>query len=155
QQPGLLDAALGDVDPGDPCLTPGPGEGVQPKVALQVEQVLAGDVTDLVDQQRVEVGLGARLPALDVVELRPHVDRGPFFPEGLVGGDVRVHGGSLAHGARWGEAKSRESEPEEACGSPAEGQTPRSPRPTGRPPPKGTAPARLWRGACGVLGDRG
>jgi hypothetical protein len=44
QAPGLLDAALGDVDPGGPGTPPDPGERVQPEVALQVEQVLAGDV---------------------------------------------------------------------------------------------------------------
>jgi hypothetical protein len=55
QEPGLLDRPLGEVDPGDPGPPPGPRERVQPEVALQVEQVLAGDVADLLDQQRVQV----------------------------------------------------------------------------------------------------
>ena len=95
QEPGLLDAALGDVDPGHPGPAPGPGERVQPEMALQVEQVLAGDIADLVDQERVQVDAAARLPALDVVELRADVDRRPLVPEGAVGGDTRVHARSL------------------------------------------------------------
>jgi hypothetical protein len=52
QETGLLDAPLREVDPGDPGPAPGPGERVQPEVALQVEQVLAGDVADLLHDQR-------------------------------------------------------------------------------------------------------
>jgi hypothetical protein len=69
-------------------------------MALQVEQVPAGDIADLVDQHRVQVDAGARLPALDVVELRADMDRRPLVPEITVGGDTRVHARSLADGAR-------------------------------------------------------
>jgi hypothetical protein len=93
QEPRLRDGPLREVGPGDPGGPPGPRERVQPEVALQVEQVLAGE-------------------------------------EGGVGGPVRwgQESGVRIRGARR---------------SPAEGQIPRSPRPTGRPPLKGTAPPRL------------
>jgi hypothetical protein len=68
-----------------------------------MEQVLAADVADLGDDE-----LGQRtlpgFPCLDVVELGALVDRGPFFPERLVGSHVLVHGASLATGGRGGEA---------------------------------------------------
>jgi hypothetical protein len=50
QEPGLLDRLLREVGPGGPGPPPGPGECVQPEVTLQVEQVLAGDIADLLDQ---------------------------------------------------------------------------------------------------------
>ena len=54
------DGPFREVGAGDPGSPPGPGECVQPEVAPQVEQVLAGDVADLVDQQRGAGHGGAR-----------------------------------------------------------------------------------------------
>jgi hypothetical protein len=48
-------------------------------VALEVEEVLAGDVADLVDQE-VTQPVPASFPALDIVELRPGMDCGPLVP---------------------------------------------------------------------------
>jgi hypothetical protein len=64
-------------------------------VALEVQQVLAGDVTDLVDHEAMQ-RTAPGLPTLDVIELGPLMDQRPLVPERPVGRYVHVHTGSLA-----------------------------------------------------------
>jgi hypothetical protein len=131
QEPRLLDGPFREVGAGDPGSPPDPGECVQPEVALQVEQVLAGDVADLLDQQREQVVAAPGLPAVDVVERRADVDGRPLVPEGAVGGDMRVHAGSLAR-------RRLRCTRFAAAGRTAAGRTASSPR-------AGPRVARRWR----------
>ncbi len=60
QAPGVIDCLLGEVDPRDPGAAARPRQGVQPEVALQMEQRLALDFADPIDLDRVEgVSTGA------------------------------------------------------------------------------------------------
>ncbi len=60
QGAGQLDRLVGEVDPGHPGAQPGPGQGVDPVVALQVQQGLPGDLADLGDF--IRPAGGSRLP---------------------------------------------------------------------------------------------
>jgi hypothetical protein len=94
QRPGRLDGRLGEVHAGHDRAPASPGEAVQAEVTLQVEQRLVAHVPDQRDLEDVEPRPAARAPgleALDVVELRPDVVRGPGVPEPPVGLPVLVH----------------------------------------------------------------
>ncbi len=58
---------------------PRPRQGVEPEVTLEVQQVAAGNVTDLLDLDRPQRAL-ARTEAVDVVELRCDVQRCALVP---------------------------------------------------------------------------
>ena len=84
QGPRQLDRGRRDVRAGHPGAQPGPGQRVDPEVALQVEERLAGDVADHLDLVRPEPD-AAGLERLEVVEIARRVDPRPGVPEGPIG----------------------------------------------------------------------
>ena len=58
---------------------PRPRQGVEAEVALEVQQLASGDVTDLLDLDRPQCA-PAGTEAVDVVELRRNVQRGALVP---------------------------------------------------------------------------
>jgi len=83
QPAGELDRGAAEIGPGDPRAETGPGQRVDPEMALEVEQVAPGDVADLGDLE-VPQPDAASLEALEVVERRRGVDGRPLVPQGLV-----------------------------------------------------------------------
>jgi hypothetical protein len=64
-----------------------------------MEQVLAGDVADLVDHE-VAQRTTSGFPTLDVVELRALMDRRPLVPERPIGRHVPVHAAQCRRSVR-------------------------------------------------------
>ncbi len=78
-------------------------EGVQPKMALQVNEVQVAQRPQLVDFERLDLRVSG-LEALDVVELGRHVQGYPLVPHASVGVHPPrwrcAHGGSVGAGRR-------------------------------------------------------
>lgn len=80
---GGLDSLLGEVQAGHVCAAPGPGQGVEPEMALQVDQPPTGDLPDF-GQLELPQSLSAGLEPSQVIEVAGQVNRDSFIPERLV-----------------------------------------------------------------------
>jgi len=96
QRPCGRDRLRREIGARDARAAPGPGEGVQAEVALQMEEDLPPDVAELVYLDGLEPGL-PRLEAGDVVVRRSHVCLRPGVPQGA----VRAHMGRVGCGCVW------------------------------------------------------
>ncbi len=81
---GELDRRGRDVGAGNDRAEPRPRQGVDPEVALQVEQRLAGDITDQLDLVGSKAH-AARPECREVVEVARGVDRRPGIPKRSIG----------------------------------------------------------------------
>ena len=86
----LADRRVREIGPGNPCAQTGPAQGVESKVALQVEKLLSIDGSDLRHLVRPEL-VQAGLEVGDPVEVGPVIDAGPLVPEGAIGLEVLIH----------------------------------------------------------------
>ena len=98
EAPGVSDRSLREVDPGHPGAAARPRQGVEPEVALQVEERLPAHVTHPFEFDGIQ-RLAPGLETLHVVELAGDVELGPRVPEIAVGAD-RVGGAAGRTGAR-------------------------------------------------------
>jgi len=93
---GNVNGDFGIVDADRVGAEPGPRQGVEPEMALQVKQSLVEDITEFGRLDAAKAG-AARDEILDAVELRREVQRRPAVPDVPVRGQLLAFEGGKAH----------------------------------------------------------
>ncbi len=92
----MAERVFGEVEACHPRPAPGEAERVEPDVALEVEDVEAGDVPDFGRLDRMEdVLAGEKRPDRVGAGLVLDMDVGALVPVGPIGVEIGGHGGGL------------------------------------------------------------